>query len=241
MNELFSSNRFIKHFNELQEALEDNNLIVFSDYKPPKKKLFEKREEPENKFKDILKEKVTWFVTREFRPDRRGEDADYIRGYTLDFNQLWDFCQFVRYAEKVIFFENDIDNDIFVSSSLSDIDTRKFIVKYNEKVNITLTLEKQSGVNNETLRIIKLEVIRNYGKMLKNEYVIVDENIDRLDISDSILIMNINRIIYKHVVNTYISIIEKFLGSIEEAMKWTTEDYYIFRLSKLEETLSEYV
>ena len=243
MDDLYNSNRFISDLIELQDILEEYNLFAYTDYIQPKKKKYfwQKEEKPaENKFKQLTDEKTAWFIRRNFGIDRAGEDADYNRGYTLTFQQLWDFCQFVRYAEKVLFYENNMEeNKLFVSSTLTDISSRKFIIKHGN-VDIIITLEKEN-TRDDILKIVKLEIIRNYGKMMKNEYVIVNEMTDRLDISDNILIMNVNRIIYKYVLNTYLDIIEKFLKGIKESVRWKTEDWEIYKLQIERETLSGYV
>ena len=145
MNELYESNRFIRHFNDLQELSEIYNIDAFVDYELPKKKKFQKVEEPKNIFKELVSEKVNRFISKEFGIDRRGEDADYINGTTLSFLQLWDFCQFVRYAEKVLFFNNDIYSTIFVDSKLEDLDSRKFMVRSEDEVEIEVVLEKQAA------------------------------------------------------------------------------------------------
>lgn len=236
MNELYESNRFIRHFNDLQELSEIYNIDAFVDYELPKKKKFQKVEEPKNIFKELVSEKVNRFISKEFGIDRRGEDADYINGTTLSFLQLWDFCQFVRYAEKVLFFNNDIYSTIFVDSKLEDLDSRKFMVRSEDEVEIEVVLEKQAAPG-QTLRIIKLNIARKYGKMMNNQYIIVNDNTDKLDISDNVLIFNINLLIYKCVVNTYISIIEKFLKNIEGSLRWKTTDKIIYKLDKLEDIL----
>lgn len=240
-NQLYDSNLYIKHFNELELVLELFNLHAYSDYNQPKKKWFKKKEESfENEFNTRITEKISRFIRYHFGIDRRGEDADYIRGYTLTFEQLWDFCQFVRYAEKVLFYENVMeDNKLFVTSTLTDVKTRKLVIKH-DKVDISITLEKED-TSNDLLKILKIEIVRNYGKIMKNEYVIVDNNTDRFDISDNILISNTNRIIYKYVLNTYLEIIEKFLKDIKESVRWKTENWTIYKLDKVEEVLSEYV
>ena len=236
MNELYESNRFIRHFNDLQELSEIYNIDAFVDYELPKKKKFQKVEEPKNIFKELVSEKVNRFISKEFGIDRRGEDADYINGTTLSFLQLWDFCQFVRYAEKVLFFNNDIYSTIFVDSKLEDLDSRKFMVRSEDEVEIEVVLEKQAAPG-QTLRIIKLNIARKYGKMMNNQYIIVNDNTDKLDISDNVLIFNINLLIYKCVVNTYISIIEKFLKNIEGSLRWKTTDKITYKLDKLEDIL----
>ena len=131
------------------------------------------------------------------------------------------------------------DNRLFVSSTLTDVKTRKLIIKH-DKVDISITLEKEDTSDN-LLKIIKIEIVRNYGKMMKNEYVIVNGIIDRFDISDNILISNINRIIYKYVLNTYLEIIEKFLKGIKESIRWKTKNWTIYNLVIEKETLSGHV
>ena len=147
MNQIYDSNLYIKHLNELQLVLEMFNLHAYSNYKHIKRKWYEKKPEPyENEFNTKIVEKISWFVRSHFCIDRRGEDADYIRGYTLTFEELWDFCQFVRYAEKVLFYENVMEeNKLFVTSTLSDVKTRKLIIK-NDKVDIIIALEKEDSL-----------------------------------------------------------------------------------------------
>src|SRR5574344_1428899 len=76
----------------------------------------------------------------------------------LKFETIWQFCQFVKYAEKTKFYHNDINQNLYVDSDLYDMDSRVFIIKDEHDYQLAFKLEKREGPNKEKIKIINLTV-----------------------------------------------------------------------------------
>lgn len=130
----------------------------------------------------------------------------------LPFSDIWQFCQFVRYAEKISFYNNDIDRELYVDSALDEMNIRKFKITpskelYND-VDLLFELQRKNGLNQDKLEIIKIKVCRHYGKNMLNEYTVINGIIRNMDESDSLLINVINQIIYNTFKNTFNDVID---------------------------------
>lgn len=253
INELYNENIFIKHFNSLLACIERSSNSIFIKEEDTKPSLFDrifykkkKIINDERVFYKFVLDKSNEFLRQQFAPvvdNPTGTDIQYIECTAISFPILWDFCQFVRYAEKVIFYDNKIDNSLFVDSKLDELSKRSFCITSKDSVKITINLEKVSRPNStSSIKVLYIDINRDYGKMMTTQYKIIDGNIDKLDQSDTALIMNLNLLIYKEVIHTYISIIEKLIQNVEESIKWSkntqTDTLY---LKEIEEILSEYV
>ena len=124
----------------------------------------------------------------------------------LIFNITWQYCQFIRWAEKVVFYKNTIDKKIYVDSAIDDLDCR-LLVYTEDDVQIRFKLEKVLNpqyipntlsdvlsMGNKTpqyFKSMKIYVERLYGKKLVNHLTIIDDNNDFKDFSDSLLIESI--------------------------------------------------
>lgn len=138
----------------------------------------------------------------------------------IKFSVMWDFCQFVRWSEKVVFYRNEKDSDIFVDSGLDDVDKRCFVINISDDVYIKFLLEKERISYNVSNTIsdkpyatsIKIEVIRTYGKEMKNTYTIIDDKINFNDTSDLELMNIINNELERYMKETCINIYRKIYG-----------------------------
>ena len=129
----------------------------------------------------------------------------------MSFNDLWEFCQFVKYAEKTLFYQNDPDPQrvFYVDSDIDDLSKRQFAIRdLDNTYQLLFKLEKiNEPIHNEIMKIIRLSVSRNYGRKMTNEFIIVNSEIKYNDDADIYLIDNINRILYERITNTFNEII----------------------------------
>lgn len=127
----------------------------------------------------------------------------------MSFNDLWEFCQFVKYAEKALFYQNDPIRLFYVDSDIDDLSKRQFAIKdLDNSYQLLFKLEKTNEpIHNEIMKIIRLSVSRNYGRKMTNEFIIVNSEIKYNDDADIYLIDNINRILYERITNTFNEII----------------------------------
>lgn len=123
--------------------------------------------------------------------DNYTKHVNYVVKAPIKWKDLWTFCQFVRWAEKSIFFVNDKDNELYVDSDIDDVDVRRLVINATPNVMIQLELKRQVTPV-ETLEIIVIQVSRNYGKQLKNRYTVVNGVVDYPDGSDRDLMITIN-------------------------------------------------
>jgi hypothetical protein len=126
---------------------------------------------------------------------------------------MWQFCQFVRWAEKIVFYKNTVDETIYVDSAIDDYDCRllvytedDFQIKFKlEKVDNPAyspnTLSDILSMKNNTpkyFKSMKIVVERKYGKCMTNHFNIIDDNIDfENDTSDKLLYRTIDNKVLK--------------------------------------------
>ena len=147
----------------------------------------------------------------------------------LYFNNLWQFCQFIRWAEKVVFYRNEAINRLYVDSAIDDVDCR-LIVYSEEDIQIKIKMEKVPNpayipntlsdilsMNKNVqqyFKSMKIVVERNYGKEMTNKFTIIDNDTEFDDFSDKMLyetickkfldeIHNITILIFHMIYDTY--------------------------------------
>ena len=198
----------------------DSKFTLFS-----KKKTISKTKEIPYLTIDMImedyKEYYNSFVEEEFKPlypiiynDRTNTRRT--------FEQMWDFCQFVRYAEKVIMYKNTLNNKLYVDSELNDEVTRKFCINYTEDVSIYFILSYKDGPNKERYKTIEITVQRDFGKKQMNKYLIVDGHVKYNDYSDMYLMDVINSILYDATYDTFVDIMNTFEDFIKGRKRWKT-------------------
>ena len=140
---------------------------------------------------------------------------------SIEFDTLWDYAQLLRWAEKVIFYKNDIINYIYSDSEMNSLDKRKFLIQ-NDEYMMIFSLEKQeisifdTYTDKEFVEVIKIEIRRKFGKELSNTFVIINRDVKFEDDSDLYLINTINLLLKKSIINSFQEIVdiidsEKFL------------------------------
>ena len=233
-NDIFKANHYIEHFNECYDILSSNDRFnyirieivdrIVTKEKPGFfDKLFKKKvvEGLTPSYKDSktdieakFDEKIDEFIKKDFEPIKEKPSKNVIR----DFEQMWYFAQFVRYAEKVVFYDNDTDKPLFVDSPLDEDHERIFVISKN---NYTIKFKLQwiyDTTAKQMLKVISIKVDRHFGKEMTNEYIIVDGNVKLKDVSDFTLISIINSILYDATLDTYKLIMDKLFTFFEERM-----------------------
>ena len=199
-------NDYIAFFNSIYD-------LMLKDIPPeetPKNKkshgLFKKETRPnESPNYALAKQKIEEFIKEKC-------DFDDI----LSFKSLWNFVQFVRYAEKTIFYKNIPENSLYVDSDLNEVSSRMFKIS-SDNYDIKFKLEKvKDDVNNKKYSIINIHVQRLYGKKMQNIFTIVDKDVDFQDISDLYLMNTLNIILYKEMMFEIRSIFSKLLREINK-------------------------
>ncbi len=177
---------------------------------------------PEMRYEDILDDKPEkkhfWNrKPKEKKPldvfiSRLNEFTNDIDKKVPTFEDMWDFCEFIRIAEKIFFYENTPESSkIYSECTIGDqSSTRKFVLKY-DKYDILFTLEKAKILDRSLLKdqVIKIHVRRLYGLQMENKYTIINSNMDFLSDSDLYLINEINRLLQENMKSIFVNIIEK--------------------------------
>ena len=116
------------------------------------------------------------------------------------------FCQFVRYAEKVIFYKNDTNCKLYVDSKLDEKYKMKFSLNLFDDVSSIFELERIKE-RDKYLEVINITINREYGKQMMDRFVIVDRDVKYNDSSDILLMNTINRELRQSVIDTFLCII----------------------------------
>lgn len=204
-NDMLLYNDYIVFFNSIYD-------LMLKDIPPeetPKHKkfgLFKKDNSNQvNRNYSIAKEKIEEFINEECKFDD-----------LLSFKSLWNFVQFIRYAEKVLFFQNTPDRSLYVDSDLNEVSARMFKIS-NENFDIKFKLEKvKDDINIKKYSIINIHVQRLYGKEMQNIFTIVDKDVDFQDVSDLYLMNTLNIILYKEMMYEIRCIFDKLLKEINK-------------------------
>lgn len=115
---------------------------------------------------------------------------------------MW-FCDFVRVAEKVIFYKNDKESSIIVDSQIED-DEKKLVIQ-NQDWFIKILVQTVDGFVPTTILdhgsnyILNLHVERKYGKGMENNFVVVNGETKYNDSSDLYLINSVNMILKVYI------------------------------------------
>ena len=164
------------------------------------------------KIMDQFDDAIDLFVKDDFEPFTSDSNRNIIRS----FEQMWEFAQFVRYAEKCIFYHNDITSPLMVDSKLDEESERIFAISKDDYL-VTFKLKWiYDTTAKQTLKAINIKVSRNYGKQMSNEYTIVNGDVKLNDDSDYTLIEVINSMVYDATLDTYRLIMKGLLEFFEE-------------------------
>lgn len=211
MQLLGETNEFIHH---MYHVFEKTYFPLSEDIevKTKKRKLFEM----------IVSEDGTVTKTVNIGLNNAIEEAErFIESIDLiSFENLCNFCDFIRVAEKIVFYKNTADMTLFVDSAVSD--KEKKLVLHDKDVTISLQLHQEDiGLNRNSIfgskednkaNIIRINVDRAYGKNLQNKFFVVDTIAEYNDDSDVFLINSINILLKRHIKETFLYIIHKIEG-----------------------------
>ena len=211
-NAIFSDNRFIYRAKKLYYDLQTSDTYEIDEE--------ERVEVDYHVIGNLFKKKISYEKKRVPLINKYNGDVKALSIKPLIFSNMWEFCQFVKWAEKIVFYKNTTDNPIYVDSAIDDLDCRLLV--YNDKdINIRFKLEKVlnpsyipntlsdvlSMNKNDTpkyFKSMKIVVERTYGKGMTNHFTIIDDNTDFKDQSDTMLLESIESILkYEHEAVIY--------------------------------------
>lgn len=199
MDDILSYNKYISFFNEIYMKLYSDGG-PHNELVPAQKRILFKKGHPAILTKNYCYDAIERFVEDNFE----FEDA-------LSFNSIWQFCQFVRYAEKVIMCDNNPNDYLYVDSDILAPDEREFMIK-NDDVSYRFKLNKvRDSVNKKEIKVITINVERNFGKKMVNIFTVVDNDVKFNDISDMYLITTINLELYRAMRDKFDIIMKKTL------------------------------
>ena len=147
----------------------------------------------------------------------------------LDFKLIWDFLQFCRWAEKVMFCDNSVESGIYVESDLMQFTERFAVFNIGKSANfeIRMKLEKINNPKyNDTpefgielsnpepkyLNSMTLVITRDFGKKMKNTFIIVNGEVEYHDSSDRHLLSVVSNIISDCMYKKYCEVCSKIEG-----------------------------
>ena len=173
------------------------------DYKIIEKKrgLFRK---PEQVSTNIKKDEINSHINKMIKDM---EDAN-----ALPFNTLWLYCQFIRFAEKVLFRNNNPKNSLYVDSDMKDYEERRFQLSGDNFTAIFILSRK--NIDGKTSKIIDLTIKRTFGKEMVNQFIIVDSEVKYNDDSDIYLMNTINQILKNEVATSFYHIINNIFSKV---------------------------
>ena len=213
-NDVLQYNKYISFFTGLYNYIMDySNKISNMNFEPERRKtrfrlfhhsrMYTDSELQINEYervRDYTKDKIKSFIFE----DCKIEDM-------LSFASMWQFCQFIRYAEKTIFLKNRPESNFYVDSDMIDVKSRVFIIK-NEDTEIIFKLEKiPDEITKTEFKTITLNIKRLYGKQMTNIFTIVNEDVKCNDSSDLYLINTVNKILYDEMLRELEACVEKLL------------------------------
>lgn len=210
MESLFLKNDFIYKFTRLYQEIVTQECVIEFEYKRSKSFPFKKEKIEIRKYPNIELCLKTLKLLK----------LEKITPKGMKFFDLWEFCQFVKFAEKAFFYYNDPSKLFYVDSNIDEYNKRKFVIKDEEnKYQLLFSLEKincpENNFDSQPLEVIQLYVNRNYGRKMTNEFTIVNTEVKYNDDADIYLIDNINRIIYKRISDVFDEIKNSLLvGSV---------------------------
>ncbi len=196
MNDILQYNKYINTFNQIYDYVVRTKDKDISELVEPAKglKKLSRHKIPDDIRKSVIINNYVSDAINEFISNECDiEDM-------LSFSSLWQFCQFIRYIEKIVFYKNEPSNILYVDSDMFDIKERAFQIKYRD-TEIQFRLEKTDDIiNKQEFKVITLNIKRLYGKNMMNVFTIVNEDVKLNDASDQYLINTVNDILYREMI-----------------------------------------
>ena len=211
MNDILQYNKYINIFNQIYDYVAVTKDKDISELVEPAKglKKLSKHNMPDSMRKAVIINNNAMDSINEFINDEC--DIENM----LSFSSLWQFCQFVRYAEKIVFYKNEPSNTLYIDSDMFDIKERAFQIKYKD-TEIQFRLEKTDDiVNKQEFKVITLNIKRLYGKNMMNVFTIVNEDVKLNDASDQYLINTVNDILYREMIRCLKASVKELLKVYE--------------------------
>ena len=216
MNDILMYNKYISLFTKLYNFILSNKdkhieeIEGLQEFYAKKNKPFRKKYEISDYAKKYYITQKANYELEEFIAEECSIDD------IVSFNSIWQFCQFVRFAEKVTFYQNIPTNNLYVDSDMLDVKERLFIIN-NKSLDYQLKfkLEKvNDSITKQECKVITLNVCRLYGKKMNNIFTIVDEDIKINDQSDEYLINTINIILEREMKKVLKKCISEMIDTI---------------------------
>lgn len=142
------------------------------------------------------------------------------------FWNIWDIAVFVRYAEKLLLYDNELDQRLFYVDSAMDAKEQKLVID-KPQYTIYIRLEERFLEDTkESIEVKHIKVKRKIGKKMENDFVIVNDNPKFNDDSDSYLLYQIENLLRETMIKTLDKIIIKLedqFNEIARKMGWKSK------------------
>lgn len=138
------------------------------------------------------------------------------------FSMLYNYGCFLRYAEKIIMYKNDPEyNDICSENKDKDIFLLIRTDDFKSKISITKT-ELPDINTGAFLDLINVEIIRDFGKKMKNEFKFISGEEPKFNNdSDRILFDGYKKIINRMIADNFHKILDSVgLFYLNKDIKW---------------------
>ena len=204
MNDILMYNKYISIFTKLYNYIASNKYKQFDEVEGLMEWYNKKHKSFRNKNKISEFDKYHFIKENVYKELDNFIEEECATDNIVSFSSLWQFCQFVRYAEKIVFYENIPDNLLYVDSDMLDVKERVFAVNNKSlKTQFKFKLEKvDDNITKQECKVITLNVCRQYGKEMNNIFIIVNEDIKINDQSDEYLINTVNLILEDSMKST---------------------------------------
>ena len=123
------------------------------------------------------------------------------------FDMIWHFCQFLKWSEKVIFYPNNISNNIYTESDIDDVDIRELILRTPKNQTVYLKLEKKDlpDINISDLNKVNCITV-SIGPEFK--IVVVNGKAQFKDDSDVYMVQTVNQLIISNMLRVTFEVLD---------------------------------
>lgn len=172
---------------------------------------------------DLLSDLVDFYgatlfpITSYTSTSRSGQSIESFVKKFVTYKMLWDFCDFIKLAEYIIFYPNSKDGNFYVEASdyrfkkYKEDDKKAINIKGTQNFDLRIGLEEvKDHLSNNTMHVIKLIIDRKENG--KQVIICIDEiSDDNIDCKDSMLLANLSDFIcdacygvFKDIINSII-------------------------------------
>lgn len=223
--------------NELYDAKDNHFIVLLNRYLDllisDNEKYKEREIDPEYFSQDITRYNLCQRrVYKKFYKKIKPEDSElkmYLNNLQQDldnhpnwFSMLYNYGCFLRYAEKIIMYKNDPEyNDICSENKDKDI---FLLIKTDDfKSKISITKSELPDINTGAfLDLINIEIIREFGKKMKNEFKFISGEEPKFNNdSDRILFDGYKKILNRMITDNFYKILDSVgLYYFNQDIKW---------------------